>query len=151
MASNRYAFNSTFADHDLDNVFPIYPHGELNSDVGGQQLLYGERYFPEMALQLGLREDNWAYNDAKFDGYMYYQEMAWQVPTIEGTARGLLQEIPDVGYAGWVCEFKGELATERYTCRHVMIGLDENMSFGAPDLTKPKYEKTGAGFRCSVE
>ena len=62
-----------------------------------------------------------------------------------------MQEIPDVGYAGWVCEFKGELATERYTCRHVMIGLGENMSFGAPDLTKPEYEKTGAGFRCSVE
>ena len=32
----RYVFNSTFAEHDLDNVFEIYPHGELNSDLGGQ-------------------------------------------------------------------------------------------------------------------
>lgn len=53
-------------------------------------MLYGERYFPDMALALGLREDDWSYNDARFDGYMYYQEMAWNVPRNVGTSRGLL-------------------------------------------------------------
>ena len=40
----------TFAAHDLLNVFEIQPHTDLNSDAGGRQVLYGERYFPEMVL-----------------------------------------------------------------------------------------------------
>mmetsp|Transcript_19589 Transcript_19589/g.23215 ORF Transcript_19589/g.23215 Transcript_19589/m.23215 type:complete len:106 (+) Transcript_19589:20-337(+) len=69
---SQYVFNSTFADHDFENEFEILPHGELNSDVGGRQLLYGERYFPEFALEKGLRESDWSYNSIKYDGYMYY-------------------------------------------------------------------------------
>ena len=40
----------TFAAHDFPNRFEITPHSELNSDLGGRQVLYGERYFPEMVL-----------------------------------------------------------------------------------------------------
>ena len=104
-----------------------------------------------MALNIGLEEDNWVYNDAKFDGYMYYQEMAWQKPERAGTSRGLLTEVPDVGYAGWVCEFLGDESADRYDCHSVMVDLGENMSFGAPDLTDSSFKKKGVGFRCSVE
>ena len=33
---NNWSFNSTFADHDLDNVFEIVPHSALNADLGGK-------------------------------------------------------------------------------------------------------------------
>merc|ERR1719336_2212683 len=85
-----WRFNSTFADHDLDNVFDILPHPGPNSDVGGKQLLYAERYFPDFVLRMGQKEDDWSYNDPKYDGYMYYQEMAWEVPEQPGVVRGLL-------------------------------------------------------------
>ena len=129
-----WQFNSTFADHDLDNVFEIVPHGELNSELGGKQLLYGERYFPDFVLRLGKEMNDWSYNDAKYDGYMYYQEMAWEVPRKPGAIRGLLQEVPDEGYSGWYCEFMGQEAKPRYQCGNAMVGIGENMQFGAPDL-----------------
>ena len=62
----------TFAEHDLDFIFDIYPHPELNADLGGRQLLYGERYFPEMVLKQMLREGDSPYNSVRYDGYMYY-------------------------------------------------------------------------------
>ncbi len=62
----------TFAEHDLDFIFDIYPHPELNADLGGRQLLYGERYFPEMVLNQMLKEGDSPYNSVRYDGYMYY-------------------------------------------------------------------------------
>ena len=73
--------NPTFADHDLLNVFEIASNIDLNSDLGGRQLLYGERYFPNMVLNIELKEGPTEYNSEKYDGYIYYQEMPWEVPT----------------------------------------------------------------------
>ncbi len=75
------------------------------------------------------------------------------VPEQVGTGRGMFQEIPDRGYAGWVCYYNGEIdefVSERYSCRSVMVGKDERMGFNAPDLTLAKYD-IDLGFRCSVE
>ena len=55
---------------------------------------------------------------------MFYQEMSWRVPEVVGTARGVLTEVPDVGYSGWVCSYVGEESADRYECRSVMIDLD---------------------------
>ena len=60
--------------------------------------------------------------------------MAWKVPETEGTGRGLFQEIPEGGYAGWTCFYNGEDAKERYTCRSVHVPEDTNFGFNAPDL-----------------
>lgn len=153
--SNGLVMTPSFADYDLDNIFDIYPHPELNSDLGGRQLLYGERYFPEMVLKEMLKNGDSLYNSIRYDGYMYYQEMPWAVPTQIGTGRGMFQEVPEKGWAGWVCYYNGEpendeLIKERYTCRSVMVDADEKMGFNAPDLTLEEYD-VDLGFRCSVE
>ena len=63
----------TFADHDLLEIFNIRSNEELNNDLGGRQLLYGERYFPEMVLKMELREDGPSnYNSNRYDGYMFF-------------------------------------------------------------------------------
>ena len=74
-----------------------------------------------MVLQMELKEGNSQYNSANYDGYMYYQEMPWTKPTVVNTGRGLLQSIPDEGYAGWVCYYKGEIALDRYQCKSVFV------------------------------
>ena len=84
-----YVPHPTFADHDLDNVFEIYSQGELNADLGGRQLLYGDRYFQEMVIEMMLKEGSSPYNHERYDGYMYYQEMPWAIPDREGAARGM--------------------------------------------------------------
>jgi len=54
-------------------IFNIRPDAKLNSDLGGRQLLYGERYFPEMVLKMELKEDGPSnYNSERYDGYMFF-------------------------------------------------------------------------------
>jgi len=97
-----------------------------------------------------LEEGSSSYNDLKYDGYMYYQEMAWEVPNSVGSGRGMLQEVPDQGYLGWACFFKGENFDERYTCQSVYAPATTNMGFGAPDLQAEEFA-VSTGFRCTVE
>jgi len=82
---------------------------------------------------------------------MYYQEMAWEVPDQPGVVRGLLQEIPREGYAGWYCEYMGQTANPRYECSNAMVGIGENMQFGAPDLRMKNFKLDGPGFKCTVD
>ena len=99
---------------------------------------------------------------------MYIQDMAWKVPDPERIAfgRGILQEIPKKGYAGWVCHFNGECpevvtdfdtgveectdkAWERYTCKHVFIPNGKILlKEEAPDLRWDEYEIKDRGFKC---
>ena len=64
--------NPTFATHDLENVFEIPPDNALNSNLGGRQVLYGERYFPDWVLKMELNEGPTEYNSLRYDGYIYY-------------------------------------------------------------------------------
>ena len=84
----------TFADHDLPNLQTIVAHEALNSGLGGRQILYGERYFPDMVMQMEIEEGPTGYNSLDYDGYMYYQEMPWKRPSEFGETRGLFQSIP---------------------------------------------------------
>ena len=67
------------------------------------------------------------YNSAKYDGYIYYQEMGWKklsMPNEVSTGRGLLQSIPGTNqYTGWVCHYNGEGQedAERYSCKAVVV------------------------------
>ena len=117
------------------------PDTALNSDLGGRQLLYGERYFPEMVLALELKGTPSGYNNEGYDGYIFYQEMPWEVPTEVGAGRGIFQTIPDKGHAGWVCLFNGESAEERYTCKAQHLPEDVSLTDAvAPDLKWDDYD-----------
>ena len=115
-------------------------------------MLYGERYFPEWVLRLELNEGPSQYNSINYDGYIYYQEMAWETPAQVGAGRGLVQWIPDQGYAGWVCYYNGPQASEEqyYSCKSVMVSALTDMTLPAPDLKWDEFE-TQRGFRCHVE
>ena len=168
---NIQGWHYWLANHDFKNMFIIPPNVELNTDLGGHQFLYGERYFPNLVLQdISKSKDRTSpYNSERYDGYMYLQDMAWKVPAPEqiGFGRGILQEIPKKGYAGWVCHFNGECpdvindfdtgeetcvdkAWERYACKHVFIPNGKILlKEEAPDLRWNDYEiLDGRGFRC---
>ena len=70
-----------------------------------------------MVLTIELTEGPSGYNSEEYDGYIFYQEMPWETPTVEGFGRGLMTRIPDKGYSGWMCYFNGEFATEKYKIR----------------------------------
>ena len=76
--------------------------------------------------------------------------MAWESPTTVGAGRGLVQWIPDQGYAGWACYFNGDDAEQRYSCRSVMIPAVVDMTRPAPDLKWNEYD-VSIGFRCHVD
>ena len=76
--------------------------------------------------------------------------MAWEKPAQIGAGRGLVQWIPDQGYAGWVCYWNGEQADQEYSCKSIMVSALTNMTEAAPDLKWPEYD-TSRGFRCNVE
>ena len=38
-----------------------------------------------------------------YDGYTYFQQMAWFGLSQPGEARGLFTEVPGKGYSGWIC------------------------------------------------
>lgn len=124
-------------------------HEELNSGTGGRQVLYGEKYFPSWVLQLELTEGPSEYNSLRYDGYIYYQEMQWQRPSTVGAGRGLVQWIPNEGYAGWVCFYNGEASEQVYSCKSVMVSAMTDMTKIAPNLKWDEYD-TLRGFRCSV-
>lgn len=153
MASQQRAvLFPTFADHDLANIFEIRPHPFLNSDLGGRQVIYSERYFPEMVLKIILREGPTDYNSERYDGYIFYQEMGWETPTFIGAGRGIFQTIPRKSkYAGWACYYNGEDAEETYSCKSSLIPTyDVDIGGLAPDLNWDEYD-IERGFRCQVE
>ena len=76
--------------------------------------------------------------------------MAWKRPTVVGTGRGIVQWIPDEGYAGWVCYYNGEEAEQRYSCKSVMVSPLTDMTQPAVDLKWDEYD-TLRGFLCNVE
>jgi len=59
-------------------------------------------------LKIELNEGPSEYNSLRYDGYTYYQQMMWKRPDAVGAGRGIVQWIPDEGYAGWVCHYNGE-------------------------------------------
>ena len=102
-----------------------------------------------MVLKLELLNGETGYNSEEYDGYIFFQEMAWEKPTTPGFGRGLLTSIPDLGYSGWFCSYDGDDAKQPYQCKSVYVP-DENIGGSAPDFLWDEYD-IERGFQCGVK
>lgn len=75
--------------------------------------------------------------------------MGWDIPTVVGAGRGIFTEIPDLGYAGWVCYYNGEEASLTYSCKHALVEYREFFPT-APDLKWDDWD-LDRGFVCGVK
>ena len=90
-----------FGTADLESMFDVERQMDLNDELGGTQLLYADYRWNKLSSDLVY--NGYEQFESGYDGYTFFQQMAWERFTPEGDARGLFTEIPTKGYSGWVC------------------------------------------------
>ena len=123
---------------------------KLNDGLGGTQILYADYNWNSTASDLVYR--GYEQYSQGYDGYTFFQQMAWNRLQKEGDARGLFTEIPTKGYSGWVCYLtKSALwgETPEYKCMSKFIPRFSLQRYKAPDL-KDDLSYPGGGWFCEV-